>query len=148
MIKSRPKKAPTFFDIHVAEHADTFVAITLGKGTLLFCQVDNLTSIYSRYIIHRETIVNIEELPGYLMTVCLSHILIISKFNSEELTPLKRIDLRRPLQTLVALPPSKIMLGLANGDTEIFRVEESNLFRSCSRLAGTDTTLSSVIVEN
>ncbi|CAG9319560.1 unnamed protein product [Blepharisma stoltei] len=143
-IKKKLKDDLDFFESHAARNPHKFAAMSVGKGALLFMQVENLDSIYGRYILHREVILMIEELPGYLITLCAGNILLISFFSENQLQKAKKIDIRRNLSTFRALSPSKIFLGFESGQSELLRIENKSLYRLTNKVPDADSAVLSI----
>ena len=105
-----------------------FVAMSAGKGTIMFMTVNKIDKIYSRFSIHRETIINIEELPGFIITMCAARILQISKFSEGQLVKYKKLELKAQISFLRALDPDKIFLSFQSGHSEIVQIKNERLY--------------------
>ena len=90
--------------------------------------VNKINKIYSRFSIHRDTIINIEELPGFIITMCAARILQISKFSEGQLVKYKKLELKAQISFLRALDPDKISLSYQSGHSEIVQIKNERLY--------------------
>jgi hypothetical protein len=62
------------------------LVIGLSKGTVIFVKVNNLSHIFARFSIHREAVMQINEIReiGTFLSICKENILKIWGFNEGE----------------------------------------------------------------
>lgn len=124
--KKRKDKSDLFKLTHM-EFPHKFVAITAGKGVIIFLRIEQMTLIYGRFTLHRESIIHITELPGFIITVCQSNILNISIFNQRELLPFKSIQLYNSIDRLIHLPPLRFGIAFSKGDIDLCKLASKKL---------------------
>ena len=121
-----------------------FIAMSAGKGTLLFMSVDKIDKIFSRFSMHRESIIIIEEIPGYVITMCSANIIMVSAFKENILVKVKKIELKSQISFLKGLEPDKIFLSFATGQTEILHFQDGVLMRLINKDFESDALIISV----
>lgn len=83
----------------------------------------------------------IEELPGYLITLCLGNILLISYFSEEKLSKARKIDLKQSLTVLRSVSSNKILISFESGQSELLRIDNKTLFRINNKSADADSAI-------
>lgn len=126
-----------------------YLAVSAGKGTLIFVDIEKIDKIYSRFSIHRENIIAIEELPGYMITMCSAFTIFISSFKDYLLTRFKKIELKSQVSILKSLSPDKLFLSFNTGHSEIVQVTDEGLYILSNKDAESDLVITSVdIIED
>lgn len=123
-----------------------FLSMAAGKGILLFVNIDKIDKIYSRFAVHRETITVIEEIPGFILTLCAANVLIISTFKDNTLSKCKRIELKAQVSYLRGLEPDKFFISFNNGQSEIVQLIDNGLFRVINKEADSDILITTIDV--
>lgn len=118
-----------------------FLAMSAGKGMILFMSVDKIDRIYARFAVHRETITMIEEVKGYIITLCLGNSLVISYFKENMLIKLTKIELKSQVTFLRGLNPDKFFISFNTGQSEIIEIRENELLRLVNRELESDTQI-------
>lgn len=132
------KKVESDYKVH------KFMAMSAGKGTLIFVTIEKIDKIYSRFSLHREAIIVIEEISGYIITMCAGHTVMISVFSDNQLVKFKKIDLKTQALFLKALEPDKIFISFQNGQSEILQILESGISKLVNKELESDALLTSV----
>lgn len=118
-----------------------FLAMSAGKGMILFMSVDKIDRIYARFALHRETIITIEEVKGYIITLCTGNSLIISYFKENMLHKLNKIELKSQVTFLRGLNPDKFFISFNTGQSEIIEIRENELLRLVNKELESDTQI-------
>lgn len=121
-----------------------FLAMSAGKGMILFMSVNKIDRIYARFALHRETITMIEEVQGYIITICAANLLIVSYFKDNMLHRLKRIELKSQITFLRGLEPDKFFISFSTGQSEIIEIHEDELLRIVNKDLESDTLVTSI----
>ena len=121
-----------------------FIAMSAGKGTLIFVTIDKIDRVYSRFSMHRETIIAIEEITGYIITMCSANSIIVSAFRDNQLVKFKKIEIKSQVSYLRALQPDRFLIAFATGQIEILQVQESGLSKLVNKDLEIDAQLTSV----
>jgi hypothetical protein len=123
---------------------EEFLAMSAGKGMILFMAVDKIDKIYARFALHRETITIIEEVEGFIITVCAANLLIISQFKENLLIKFKKIELKSQITFLKGLLPNKFFISFSTGQTEILEIQNEELVRVVNKDLESDTLVTSI----
>ena len=108
---------------------DSYLALAVGKGSIMFIHLEHLTRVHARFYFNREKITEIKEVSNYLVTLCINNTIVISKMSKQEVSVLREFDFRKSIDFLVPLVSSKFFLGFESGETELIRIQDQKLFR-------------------
>jgi WD40 repeat protein len=112
---------------HDEQILDQFLVIGLSKGTIIFVKMDNLSHIYARFSIHREAILQINEIKDQevFLSICEENILQIWGFEDPIKGGIRRevikkkFNLYREVFQVVLSKSNLLLVCFASGDSEL-----------------------------
>ena len=104
--------------------------IGLSKGTIIFIKVNNLSHIFARFSIHREAVLQINEIRelGTFLSICKENQLKIWGFSEKtgrEVIKAK-YNLHREVFKIIVCKQQLLLLCFSSGDSEILVWDEPN----------------------